>query len=217
MKGLILKDLINLKKNVKIFAILALLYGFMAFTTTDASFFSSMFTMLIALLTLSVYSYDELAKWDVYALTLPVSREDIVRGKYIIMLMLTVIGAVIGTVSTAVIKMIQHDNYFIAGLKNSLLGGAVVILFYCIALPFITKLGVEKARFIFFAIYLIPFAIIYFIGNAVKAGDFVIPEQFYRIAEKLVRNIAILGPLVLLFALVVSYTISVGVYRKKEF
>jgi hypothetical protein len=217
MKGLILKDFINLKKNVKIFAILAVLYGFMAFTTSDASFFSSMFTMLIAILTLSVYSYDELAKWDVYALTMPVSREDIVRGKYIIMLLLTFLGAVIGTVITTVIKMIQHNNDFMSGVQSSILGGAIVILFYCIAMPFITKLGVEKARFIFFAIYLIPFAIIYFIGNAVEAGDYVIPEQLIRLAEKVVQNAVILGPLVLLFALVVSYTISVGVYRKKEF
>jgi ABC-type transport system involved in multi-copper enzyme maturation permease subunit len=217
MTGLILKDFINLKKNGKIFAVLAVLYGFMAFTTSDASFFSSMFTMLIAILTLSVYSYDELAKWDVYALTMPVSREDIVRGKYIIMLLLTFLGAVIGTVITIVIKMIQQDNDFVSGVQSSLIGGAVVILFYCIAMPFITKLGVEKARFIFFAIYLIPFAIIYFVGNAVKAGEYVIPGQLITVAEKLVQNAAILGPLVLLFALAVSYTISVGVYRKKEF
>ncbi len=217
MIGLILKDFINLKKNAKVFAILAVLYGFMAFTTSDASFFSSMFTMLIAILTLSVYSYDELAKWDVYALTMPVSREDIVRGKYIIMLLLTLLGGMIGTVSTIVIKIIQQDNHLMSGVQSSWLGGAVVILFYSIALPFITKLGVEKARFIFFAIYLIPFAIIYFIGNAVETGDFVIPEQLIRLAEKLVQNGAILALLVLLFALVVSYTISVSVYRKKEF
>ncbi len=217
MTGLILKDIINLKKNVKIFAILAVLYGFMAFTTSDANFFSSMFTMLIAILTLSVYSYDELAKWDVYALTMPVSREDIVRGKYIIMLLLTLLGAVIGTVLTMVIKLIRQDNQIMSGIESSLLGGAVVILFYCVAMPFITKLGVEKARYIFFAIYLIPFAIIYFIGNAVEVGVFVIPGQLITLAEKLAQNAAILGPLVLLFALVVSYTISVGVYRKKEF
>ncbi len=217
MTGLILKDFINLKKNVKIFAVLAVLYGFMAFTTTDASFFSSMFTMLIAILTLSVYSYDELAKWDVYALTMPVSREDIVRGKYIIMLLLTFIGAVIGTVSTIIIKMLQKNNDFMSGMQSAWIGGAVIILFYCIALPFITKLGVEKARFIFFAIYLIPFAIIYFIGNAVKSGDFVIPEQLITFAERLAHNAAVLVPLVLLFVLVVSYTISIGIYRKKEF
>lgn len=217
MTGLILKDFINLKKNVKVFAVLTVLYGFMAFTTSDSSFFSSMFTMLIAILTLSVYSYDDLAKWDVYALTMPVSREDIVRGKYIMMLLLTFLGAMIGSLSTILIKMIQRDNHLMSGLQSSWLGAAVVILFYSIALPFITKLGVEKARFIFFAIYLIPFAIIYFVGNAVESGDFVIPQQLIRLSEKLIGNGAILAPLVLLFALVVSYTISVSIYRKKEF
>jgi ABC-type transport system involved in multi-copper enzyme maturation permease subunit len=216
MIGLILKDFINLKKNVKIFAILAVLYGFIAYTS-DASFFSSMFTMLIAILTLSVYSYDELAKWDLYALTMPVSREDIVRGKYIIMLLLTVLGALFGTVASVIIKLIQRDTQLFSGIQSPWLGGAVVILFYCIALPFITKLGVEKARFIFLAIYAIPFAIIYFAGNAIQKGEMIIPEQLINFAMKLVHNGAILGPLVLLFALYVSYTISVGVYRKKEF
>ena len=57
-----IKDFVNLKKNIKIFAVVTLLYGFMAFTSEDASFFSSIFTMLIAVLTLSAYSYDEIAK-----------------------------------------------------------------------------------------------------------------------------------------------------------
>jgi ABC-2 type transport system permease protein len=216
MKGLILKDLINLKKNVKIFAVLAVLYGFMSFAS-DASFFSSIFTMLIALLTLSAFSYDDLAKWDIYALTLPVSREDMVRAKYIVMLLLALLGAIIGTIATVIIKIIQKDTDILSGLQSPWLGGAVVILFYSIAFPFITKLGVEKARFIFFAIYAIPFAIIYFVGNAVEKGEMVIPARVISLAERLIHNGTILIPLVLLFALAVSYTVSIGIYRKKEF
>jgi hypothetical protein len=217
MTGLILKDFINLKKNVKIFAVLAVLYGFMSFVSTDASFFSSMFTMLIAILTLSVYSYDELAKWDLYALTMPVSREDIVRGKYIIMLLLTALGAVIGSLSMIIIRLIQGDGQLMSGIQSPWLGAAIVLLFYSIALPVITKLGVEKARFIFFAIYAIPFAIIYFVGNAIEKGDVVIPKEVISLFMRFVDNGAILIPLLLIFALFVSYTIAVGIYRKKEF
>lgn len=217
MTGLILKDFINLKKNLKIFAVLAVLYGVMSFAQTDTSFFSSMFTMLIAILTLSVYSYDELAKWDVYALTMPVTREDVVRGKYIIMLLLTLLGALIGNLSMIVIKLVRQDTQLTTGLLNSWIGGAVVIFFYCIAIPFVTKLGVEKARFIFLAIYAIPFAIVFFVSNAMEEGKVAIPESLINIAMKLLHNAAILVPLVLLFTLAVSYTISVGIYRKKEF
>ncbi len=217
MLGLIWKDLINLKKNAKIFAILAVLYAFMAYFSADASFFSSMFTMLIAILTLSVYSYDELARWDIYALTMPVSREDIVRGKYIIMLLLTLIGSVIGTLSTIAIQMIQKGTSEISGLENAWFGGAIVILFYSIALPFITKLGVEKARLIFFVIYLVPFGIIYFVERAVEAGSLVIPAPLIRIAKQLMDNIAVLTPIVLIIALFISYSVSLWVYRQKEF
>ncbi len=217
MLGLIWKDLINLKKNVKIFSILAVLYGFMAFMSADASFFSSMFTMLIAILTLSVYSYDELARWDIYALTMPVSREDIVRGKYIIMLLLTLIGSVLGTLSTIAIQMIQKGTPALYGIENAWFGGAIVILFYSVALPFITKLGVEKARLIFFVIYLIPFGIIYFVGKAVEAGNMVIPDALIRLAHQVMDHIAVLTPIVLIVALFISYSVSLKVYRQKEF
>lgn len=217
MIGMLQKDFINLKKNIKIVVVLTFFYGIMAFTTTDTSFFSSMFTMLIAVMTLSVYSYDELARWDVYALTMPISREEMVRSKYIIMLLLTLLGAGSGTVLSIFIKAIQHKEHLFTDIESSWYGGAVVIFFYCIALPVITKLGVEKARFVFLAIYIIPFGMLYFGGKAVKAGAFVIPEQLIWIAEKLVQNAAMLVPLVLLFILAVSYTVSVAIYRKKEF
>lgn len=217
MIGLMIKDFVNLKKNIKVFSLVTLLYGFIALTSEDASFFSSIFTMLIAILTLSAYSYDEIAKWDVYALTMPVSREDMVRGKYAIMLSLTLIGSVVSTVFTLVLNSILRKGELTAGMAGCWVGAAIVILFYCIALPFITKLGVEKARMIFFAIYIIPFGIFYFVGKAVKEGKLSIPENLVNIGSRLLDNAYLLLPLVLLFALALSYTISVQIYQKKEF
>ncbi len=217
MIGLMMKDFVNLKKNIKIFALVTLLYGFMAFTSEDASFFSSIFTMLIAILTLSTYSYDEIAKWDVYALTMPVSREDIVRGKYAIMISLTLIGSAVSTVFTVILNFVLKNRELTAGVTSSWIGAAIIVLFYSISLPFITKLGVEKARMIFFAIYIIPFVIFYLLSKAVKEGNLTIPERLIDIGRRLMDNAYLLLPLFLLFALALSYTVSVQIYRKKEF
>ena len=217
MIGLMMKDFVNLKKNFKIFALLTLLYGFMAFTSEDASFFSSIFTMLIAILTLSTYSYDEIAKWDVYALTMPVSREDIVGGKYAIMISLTLIGSVVSTAFTVILNVVLKNGELTAGVTSCWIGAAIIVLFYSLSLPFITKLGVEKARMIFFAIYIIPFAIFYLLSKAVKEGNLTIPERLIDIGRRLMDNAYLLLPLFLLFALILSYTVSVQIYRKKEF
>ncbi len=217
MTGLILKDFMNLKKNAKIFAVLAVLYAFMGFTAEESSFFSTIFTMLVAVLTLSVYSYDELAKWDIYALTMPISREDIVRSKYSIMLLLTLIGTAISILFTIGINAVTRPENLFSGMNNCFIGAGIVIAFYCIVLPFITKLGVEKARLIFFAVYFIPVGILLVVGKAIKKGEISIPEDWTSLAMKLIENGYIIFPLILLLALVISYTISVGIYKKKEF
>ncbi|MDD3174162.1 MAG: ABC-2 transporter permease [Herbinix sp.] len=217
MKGLILKDFINLKKNLKIFGVLTLLYGFMSYTSGDASFFSTIFTMLFAILTLSLYSYDEMAKWDGYAITMPISKENIVQGKYLMMILLTFIGAVFGFLFAALMYITAGMNSLLQSIESCGIGAAVVILFYSIALPFITKLGVEKARLIFFAVYMIPFAIIFLINKEIKAGKLVISDNFVELVNYLERYLGIIIPVVVLLALGISYTISLNIYRHKEF
>jgi hypothetical protein len=217
MNGLILKDFINLKRNVKIFGALTVLYGFMALTQKDASFFTTIFTMLFAILTLSCYSYDELAKWDAYALTMPLSRQNIVQGKYIMMLLLTLIGTTFSMVFTLALNFILKKDTIIQGLTVSAVGAAVVIVFYSITIPIITKVGVEKARLIFFAVYMVPFVIIYLAKEAIKRNGIMMPEKLIRFLQSAVDNAYIIIPLVVIIALYSSYSISVYIYQKKDF
>lgn len=218
MTGLILKDMINLKKNLKIFAVLTAFYAFLAYSSSDVSFFSSIFTLLFAVLTLSLYSYDEAVKWDTYALTMPIYKENIVQSKYIMMLLLTIVGALLGTAISAFIDIIlrEGDN-FPTIIRSCSLGAAVVVLFYSITLPFITKLGVEKARLVFFAVYIIPFAIYFFIHKGIENGSMKLSDSLKDVISIFIKNVVFILPLVVLAALIISYNISVRIFQKKEF
>ncbi len=217
MKGLILKDFINLKKNAKIFDVLTVLYAVMAITSRDAEFLSSILTMLFAILTLSIYSYDDLAKWDAYALTMPVSKDDIVRGKYIMMLLLTLIGVVYSSFFTLVINLYLKTDSIFHGFVSIGAGAAIVIIFYSIILPFVTKLGVEKARLVFFAVYIVPFIIVLVINRMAGEGNLAIPENVMQIITNYIKYGYILVPLTAIVFLGISYCISLSLYRKKEF
>jgi hypothetical protein len=217
MKGLLLKDFINLKKNVKIFGVLTILYAFMSFTSKDASFFGSIFTMLFAILILSTFSYDELAKWDGYALTMPVSRETIVQGKYIMMLFLTFIGAAFSAVFTVLLNIVLKSQSLFYGIQVCAFGSAIVILFYSITIPIIMKLGVEKARLAFFAVYLVPFVIAYIGKEVIERSGVAMPGELYAAIEFFVKYVYIIVPMVVIIALCSSYLISIEIYKKKEF
>ncbi|MDF2941519.1 MAG: putative rane protein [Herbinix sp.] len=217
MKGLIWKDIINLKRNVKIFGLLTVLYAFMAFTSKDASFFGSIFTMLFAILTMSTFSYDEAAKWDGYALTMPVTRENIVQSKYIMMLLLTLIGVVFSAGVTILLNIVLKSHTMFYGIQICIFGAALVMLFYSITIPIITKLGMEKARLAFFAVYLIPFFIAYIGKELVKRSGLAMPGNLITVIEFLVKYIYVIVPLVVVIALYISYMVSINIYKKKEF
>ena len=217
MIGLIFKDILNLKKNFKMFGLVIIMYAAIAFISKEASFFNSIFTMLFAILVFNMYSYDEVAKWDSYALTLPLSRENMVQSKYIVMLLMDFTGALISIIFTVVLNTIQRPDTPFAGINSVWIGAVIVLLFYSITIPFITKLGVEKARIIFLVIYLVPFLIFYFLGNALKSGSADIPQIFMKLGEFFLQNVYLIVPIVIILALSISYQVSVYIYNKKEF
>jgi len=217
MSGLIWKDLINLKRYAKTFGIFILVYGFLAFTQKDTGFITGVFTIFSAILTMSSYSFDEMSKWDAYALTMPITRKDIVRGKYLLMLLFVLFGSTFSAVFGTLINIaIGSENVF-GGMEASFIGAAIVILFYSIILPFITKQGIEKARIILFIVYIVPFVAGYFLKTALKAGSIEIPDQLLQISETAIQYRHLLIPIVLITSLSISYFISSQIYCKKEF
>jgi hypothetical protein len=148
---------------------------------------------------------------------MPINKEDVVQGKYIMMLLLTLIGVIVSSIFTVFINVYQKTGNIFGGFETIGGGAAVVILFYSIVLPFITKLGVEKARLIFFAVYLVPFLVVLGVSKLVGSGSFVIPEMLLEVSKVFFRYAFIFVPVLLLAALGISYLISMSFYRKREF
>ena len=217
MKGLILKDFINLKKNLKIFGLLSVLYIVLAVASKDTGFFNSVMTMLFAILTMSLFSYDDMAKWEIYGLTMPITREDMVSSKYAMLLLLTMFGVAFSSIISIGINIVLKKENLFASISNSFIGAFVVILLYSIVFPFIIKLGVEKARIIILIIMVIPFAIVSAINTYMKEGFTDIPGSLTTLLDFLSRNSFILLPVIALAFLYLSYRVSVGIYRRKDF
>lgn len=217
MAGIIIKDFINLRKNIKIFLAFIVIYGVMAFASQDSSFFSTVFTVLCAILTISLYSYDEMARWDGFALTMPISRDNIVQGKYIMMLLLTAIGVVVGILFTMLVYIFADTGEPLNSIQSCMVGAAIAIVFYSITIPIITKVGVEKARFILLAVYLIPFATTILIGKALESKALILPEQITDFGLYLWKHAYLFLTAAVLIVLGISYLISIRIYRKKEF
>lgn len=88
MKGLILKDLLNLKAQYKVFVVMILFFVVFALMGDSHDTLGVILTMITIMLPITALAYDERSQWDKYALTMPVSRRDLVLSKYLLGLLL---------------------------------------------------------------------------------------------------------------------------------
>jgi hypothetical protein len=217
MKGLIVKDFINVSKNFWVIGVIIIFYGVLAFLTDSPGSFSGMFTLIFAMFLIGTYSLDELANWDSYALSMPLTRDNIVQGKYLMMLLLALLGFLVNAVSLLILNMATKAESLFGGFELPLGGVVVVIIFYSVLLPIISKLGITKARIYFIIIYMVPFLLGMLIYKKLKEDNLIPPERLMEVIEMVKNNIYIIAPLVVIVLLGISYSISIGIYRKKEF
>ncbi len=203
MKGLIIKDLINLKKQVKVFGFLIAFYVFLAIAMENTAMFGGIITILFAILPITALSYDERARWDKYALTMPISRQDLVIGKYLLGGIFLGMAFLMYLVFGLITRMETPLNVL---LISAALAG-VGLMFLSILLPILFKWGVEKGRFLMIGVLAVPTAAIVV---ASKLG-IALPN------EKVLHTIAFLSPIIVLLVLAGSIFLSVRVYKNKEF
>ena len=93
MTGLIKKDLLMIKSNLKMILVILFVFFIMALQGEfDISFVPE---FIVVMLFISTFSYDEYNKWDAYAITLPNGRNSVVASKYLATLILITISIII--------------------------------------------------------------------------------------------------------------------------
>lgn len=209
MTGLLLKDLYTLRQYGKTMLFMFALFSVISCGLDNpASFFEGFMILMSMMITITSFSYDELAKWNHYLLTLPVSRREIVGAKYLLSIVLCLTGAVLSFAVSSAVLMIHPVQDF--GLKEHLLSILILIciamLFILILLPFIFRFGVEKSRLIMFAVFAAPTAAVVVFG---KTGAS-LPS------EATLLSFAKVLPLLIVLLYLLSFYLSERIFSKKE-
>lgn len=207
MKGLILKDIYALRKQGKVLLLLLVFYLFYSIMTKNVSMLSAMVAMISAITPITTLSYDEMCKWDRYALSMPVSRKMIVLSKYIFGILLVLLGMIIVAPISAGIVTYTGEMGIKTALLILLAISGIGIVFFSFIMPLLFKFGVEKGRMLMFLIFFIPMAGVY----VIKTLKLQIPNV------QTLKLLAALSPLFVLVILAVSVLISIRIYVKKEF
>ena len=211
MTGLMVKDFLVMRKSIKTYILFLAFYFVMAaLGIFPISFITAMVQIIIMMLPLSAFSYDELSKWDRYAFSLPLGRRAVAGARYLFALSL----ALFGLVSCLVLSGFFHDPNLVENCLTVMVSLGLGLLYCDILLPLTYKLGLERARPYFYLVIFLP--IILLVG-ASKLGMLDGLSFLEQIPEATAIAFALLLPLLPLFGMVVSYLISCRILERKEF
>lgn len=106
MIGLIVKDLMTIQRQLRSQAYVVLFLLVMAIFMQQSSMLLAVIVFIVTIQAITALTYDEQSSWDKYANTLPISKGDIVLSKYILSVLLMIIGLIIA------LPIIFLINYF---------------------------------------------------------------------------------------------------------
>lgn len=218
MKGLMIKDYLLIKNQMKFLILFLIIALIMVMNHGDPVFIISYLTFVITSCSLSTISYDEYENSNSYLFSLPITRAGYVKEKYLFTFINTGAGWLISMLMVFGYGMIQNQEISI--IEICFIGGMNLLfaaMYIAVCLPLWIKLGPEKGRITFFILAgVIVLAVSFsklFMGNidpeAVTSALNVL-NAHPLLTESIFGGITVLG-------VWISYLVSLKILRKKEF
>ena len=196
MIGLVLKDMLVMRKTIRTYAM------FLAF--------------YLVMTVLGLFTIDEMAKWDRYALTFPLGRRALVTGRYLFALVMTVVAALCGLLSCVLVSIFDSSDLMLENMMTVMVCLGLGLFYADILLPLCYKLGPERARPYF---YLIIFGPIVLLFGAYQLGFFGADSLSFlsSIPDRTAVTLSFFLPIVPLAGMGLSYLIACRIVENKEF
>lgn len=216
IKGLIIKDLMNIKSYKSTMIILIVIFAISSFINNEtANFFPMMITIVFAMVGISSFSYDNVSKADKYILSFATKKE-IVKARYIYILLLSIIGAIVGFFISIILQLFKVGNILeLANISLTILTAVLTMLvLQTIQIPSMYKFGAEKGRIVQMISTLTIIAVT---SGAIVVLIRWLPPYSLDSVKVLMKYGYVIGIVVISLLYFISYKISYKIYLKKEF
>ena len=216
MKGLIIKDLCVLKNQMKTLLLVLAFFVIFSIINEDATFILFLVPFYMIMILITTFNYDEFNKWDSYCNSLPLSRKEIVKSKYILFNATSLIVLILGIIASFIIPNFIENTTF-ESLFASIIGVAFgICLVISLLIPFYYKFGSSKGRIMLFLCIVILALLI----GMITSLDIFNNKELMNLLNSL-NNLS-LGMITLLLIILTSIVmsisnyISVRIYKNKE-
>lgn len=205
MKGLLQKDFYLMRTLARSYAFILGVFFLISLTGVyDGTFLCTFLVLMCVMIPANTFSYDEQAKWDKYAVSLPAGRPGVVRAKYLFTLLVSLAALLqallffLGRAGTATLLEAELSAVAPAGFG---------ILMTAVLLPLLFRFGSQRGR-----LYLV--LVVAVLTGGTVGGAMVLSEA--GLDASILLTLLAAAPLVGLVALVPSYFLSLRIYREKD-
>ena len=211
MKGLLLKDFCILKKQIKLMVVFVIFYAIWAVAAKMPTMMGTMVILLSIMMPISSMSYDEAGQWYRYAFSLPIPRRTLVLSKYVLGFLVSLGGLVVSAIGNIIILALTNGENALESWLAIIGFLELGVIFLSIIIPILFKYGVEKGRLFIVVIAVIPSLLVALLGSTLKTSGTLMPSAEF------LQAILYSSPLFTLAIFLISFRISVGICRKKEY
>lgn len=201
MKALLLKDFYMITKYCRNILLLVLIFFIAGILSFDNAFLIIYPLVVVGMIPITLISYDEKFQWDRYSVTFPWSRKQLVTERYLLTAIILGITWLLSLLSVTIHAVTSNDwdafSYMPVLISLGLFSPTLV-------LPFVFKLGTERARMIYYFYIGLLVAIMVVSTMALSFSNFLI--HFPPVLAVTVSVLLFLG----------SWQLSIRFYQKRE-
>lgn len=210
MKGLILKDLYYIRNNFKMILVFLLFFGIMFIRGNTILMGIGMITIILGNICIGTISADDKDNWDKYALTMPISRKDLIVEKFVFVNSFIISAFLL----VSIVAIVLYKIFSLEFIISLILLLSILMIIINLEIFITYKYGGEKTTIYIFGI----FGSIAFIG-------FILGKFFPDLLEKIIIfvdsvNLSLLGISALGIAIIcitLFFTLTFKIIKNREY
>nr|WP_314464893.1 ABC-2 transporter permease [uncultured Clostridium sp.] len=217
MRGLLIKDLLLLKNQLRFFLLFFFLSAGMLLADFDSVFVINYVTLIFSLFTLSSISYDEFDNGYAFLFTLPISRNQYAAEKYVFGLVTGGTAWITVTIFAVIMNLVRGRAGAGELVVMAFLYLFISFLFLAAVVPVQLKFGAEKGRLVLILLIGVIFAAGFIVVKAAKSFQLDLSAAADSVSAFSIGPVIIVLFVISLAAVLVSYLVSVKIMKKKQF
>lgn len=215
MKGLLVKDWKLLLRNQKSFFVVMAVIIAMYVAIGNAEFIISYTPMLCVFVSMSTITYDTYENGAAFLFTMPFSRKEYVREKYIFSGCIILTAEIISYAVAMAVMLYQGKDWMEISI-SSVITFVLALLVMGLSIPIQLKFGAEKSRVAIMIVLGTGFGLLMIFFKVMEKLEMK-PNQVFAVFYNMnVVALVLIAAFVFIVLMGISYTISVKVMMNKE-